>query len=61
MRRVLNFFVAIFHGIGWVVGLIRDGESDVAETYPDRPGPTGEQSATQGSVTMSLTGLGTGM
>lgn len=58
--------VAIGHGlravgraVGRVFTLFRD-DTLLAETYPEHYRPTGEQSATQGSVTMSLTSLGHG-
>jgi len=59
MHHVLSFFASIGRGIVGLVRLIRDGEQDMRDTYPDeQTGPTGEQAATQASVTMNLTGLG---
>lgn len=44
-----------------LVGLVRDDAyTEIRGTYPELSKPTGEQSATQGSVTTSLTGLGSG-
>lgn len=44
----------------WPIRLIREGESDIRETYPDHYKPTGEQVATQASVTMGFIGHGGG-
>ena len=37
-----------------------DAYTEVRGTYPEMNKPSGEQSAAQGSVTTSLTGLGSG-
>jgi hypothetical protein len=57
-RRVVALFASIGRGIGWYVGLIRDGEDDVQGAYPDHRQVSGEQAATQASVTASLMGVG---
>ena len=44
-----------------LISLVRDDAyTEVRGTYPELIKPTGEQSATQASVTMNLTGLGNG-
>ncbi len=44
-----------------LVTLVRDDAyTEVRGTYPEMTKPSGEQSATQASVTMNLTGLGNG-
>lgn len=56
--------VAVGHGlqaVGRAVSRVWALFSDdklLEDTYPEHYRPTGEQSATQGSVTMSLTSLG---
>jgi hypothetical protein len=37
--------------------LIRDGDEDLHGTYPEQYVPTGEQAATQGSVSFNLLGM----
>ena len=54
-----GFFATIGRSIAGLISLIRDGEQDLRDTYPERhAAPTGEQAATQASVTMNLSGLG---
>ena len=44
-----------------LISLVRDDAyTEVRATYPEMSKPSGEQSASQGSVTTSLTGLGNG-
>jgi hypothetical protein len=44
-----------------LISLVRDDAyTEVRGTYPEMTRPGGEQSASQGSVTTSLTGLGSG-
>jgi len=44
-----------------LISLVRDDAyTEVRGTYPEMNRPSGEQSAAQGSVTTSLTGLGSG-
>ena len=50
---------AIGRAVSRVFALFQD-DTLLEETYPEHYRPTGEQSATQGSVTMSLTSLGQG-
>ena len=46
---------------GFLVSLVRDDAyTDVRGTYPEHAKATGEQSATNASVTTSMTGLGHG-
>ena len=59
MHTVLEFFRTIGRGIAGMVDLIRNGEQDMRDTYPEHDAsPTGAESATQASVTMNLSGLG---
>lgn len=51
---------AIWSAITWPIRLVREGESDVQETYPDHYKPTGPEAATQASVTMGFIGHGGG-
>jgi hypothetical protein len=59
MRTILQFLRTIGRGIAGMVDLIRNGEQDMRDTYPEHDtSQTGAQTATQASVTMNLTGLG---
>ncbi len=58
MSTIWGALKAVGRGVARLIALIRDGESDIRETYPEHYHPTGEQTATQASVTMSFTGLG---
>jgi len=59
MHSILGFFVTIGRGIAGLVSLIRDGEQDMRDTYPEHnTARSGEQTATQASVSMNLSGLG---
>jgi hypothetical protein len=60
MTSALNVLRTIGRAITWPIRLIREGESDIRETYPDHYKPTGEQVATQASVTMGFIGHGGG-
>jgi hypothetical protein len=39
---------------------VREGQDDIDGTYPEHRAATAQESATNGSVTTSLTGLGQG-
>lgn len=58
MRYLLEPFRLLARGIASVYLAVRDGEDDVQGTYPDQHRPTGEEAATQGSVTFNLLGMG---
>ena len=58
MQSLLNVLKAIGRTISYPIRLIREGESDVQETYPDHYRPTGPESATQASVTSGFIGGG---
>ena len=55
MVRLLG---AIGGAIWGFITLIRDGESDLRETYPDHYQPTAEQAAVQGSLFAGMGGVG---
>ncbi len=59
MTTFLNALRAFGRGTRHLFALVRD-DSDLRETYPEHYRPTGAEAATQGSVVMSLTGLGNG-
>ena len=62
LLRVIKNIVRVLRAVGravWgFISLIRDGESDLRETYPDHYQPTGEQAAAQGSLFASMSGVG---
>ena len=60
--RIFARLGRIFARLGRVfISLVRDDAyTDIRGTYPEMSKPSGEQSASQGSVTTSLTGLGNG-
>ena len=49
---------SIVGGVRRVVSLVRDGDSDMDGTYPDRGKPSPEQTATTTSINIS--GMGPG-
>lgn len=51
-------FRLLAHAVSAVLLAVRDGEDDVQGIYPDRRHPTGEEAATQGSVTFNPLGTG---
>lgn len=59
MTRLLGALKKFGRGVRHLVALVRD-DSDLRETYPEHYRPTGAEAATQGSVVMSLTGIGNG-
>ncbi len=60
MKGLLKVLRMIGRGVMWPIRLVREGESDIQGTYPDHYKPTGEQVATQASVTMGFIGHGGG-
>ena len=65
LQAIGRFFALIGRFLARVgrvlISLVRDDAyTEVRGTYPELTKPTGEQSATQASVTMNLTGLGNG-
>jgi len=58
LYAVGRFFARIGRGL---FSLVRDDAyTELRATYPELNKPTGQESATTGSVTTSLTGLGSG-
>ena len=61
----MNRIVAVARTIGrafyYPIRLVREGDSDLQETYPEHYKPTGPESATQASVVMGLIGPGGGV
>ena len=65
LQAIGRFFALIGRFLARVgrvlISLVRDDAyTEVRDTYPAMTKPTGEQSTTQASVTMNLTGLGNG-
>jgi hypothetical protein len=60
VKAILRVLLAIVLAPVRLIRLIRDGEQDVRETYPDHRTTTGAEAATQGSMTLNITGLGHG-
>jgi hypothetical protein len=58
MKIIVRLLSTVGRGIWRFITLIRDGESDLCETYPDHYKPSGEQAAVQGSLFASMTGVG---
>ena len=59
MHSILGFFRTVGRGFAGLVSLIRDGEQDLRDTYPEHTAArSGEETALQASVTMNLSGLG---
>ena len=58
IKNIARALRAIGRAIWGFISLIRDGESDLRETYPNHYQPTGEQAAVQGSVFASMSGVG---
>jgi hypothetical protein len=56
-KNIARVLRAVGSAVWGFITLIRDGESDLRETYPDHQ-PTGEQAAVQGSLFASMTGVG---
>ena len=58
IKNIVRVLRAVGGALWGFITLIRDGESDLRETYPDHYQPTGEQAAVQGSVFASMSGAG---
>ncbi len=57
-KNIVGVLRAVGRAVWGFISLIRDGESDLRETYPDHYQPTGEQAAAQGSLFASMSGVG---
>jgi hypothetical protein len=58
IKNLVRLLRAVGCAIWGFISLIRDGESDLRETYPEHYQPTGEQVAAQGSMFASMSGVG---
>ena len=58
IKNIARVLRAIGGAVWGFISLIRHGESDLRETYPDHYKPTGEQAAVQGSIFASMSGVG---
>jgi hypothetical protein len=60
MSRLLSVLRQVCHAVLAPVRWVREGQDDIDGTYPEHRAATAQESATNGSVTTSLTGLGHG-
>ena len=56
-KKIVRVLRAVGGAVWGFISLIREGESDLRETYPDHDKPTGEQAAAQGSLFASMSGV----